>query len=81
MAEPFPADPIRGACPSCGTTVLFPRLHGLVPGSTVSCDCHRCGHKVSVVHSGPPRPSAARRAAVLFVAVVVTAAAILALVL
>jgi len=81
MTEPFPAEPIRAACPSCGTSVLFPRLHGLVPGSTVSCDCPHCGRKVSVVHFGAPHPSRARRAAVLLVALVVIAAAVLALVL
>lgn len=81
MVEPFPADPIRAACPGCGTTVLFPRLYGLAPGTTMSSDCPRCGRKVSVVNSGAPHPSAARRAAVLLVALVVIAAAVLALVL
>jgi len=81
MAEPFPAEPIRAACPSCGTSVLFPRLSGLAPGSTVSCDCSRCGRKVSVVNSGAPHPSKARRATVLLVALVVIAAVALALVL
>src|SRR5262245_21392092 len=81
MAEPFPAQPIRAACPSCGNSVLFPRLHGLAPGSTVSCDCPRCGRKVSVVNSGAPHPSKARRAAVLLVALVVIAPVVLVLVL
>src|SRR5262245_210120 len=81
MAEPFPAEPIRAVCPSCGMTVLFPRLRGLAPGSTVSCDCPRCGRKVSVVSSGALHPSAARRAAVLLVALVVFAAVVLALLL
>jgi hypothetical protein len=81
MAEPFPADPIRAACPGCGTAVLFPRLHGLAPGSTMSCDCPGCGRKVSVVISGAPLPSKARRAAVLLVALGVIAAVVLALVL
>jgi hypothetical protein len=81
MAEPFPAEPIDAACPSCGASVLFPRFHGLAPGSTVSCDCPRCGRKVSVVNSGVPHPSVARRAAVLLVALVVVAAVVLALVL
>lgn len=81
MAEPFPAEPIYAACPSCGTSVLFPRLHGLAPGSKVSCDCPGCGREVSVVNSGAPHPSAARRAAVLLVAIVVIAAAVLALLL
>jgi endogenous inhibitor of DNA gyrase (YacG/DUF329 family) len=81
MAEPFPAEPIRAACPSCGTPVLFPRLHGLAPGSTVSCDCPRCGRKVSVVNTGASHPSKARRAAVLLVALAVIVAVIMALVL
>jgi endogenous inhibitor of DNA gyrase (YacG/DUF329 family) len=81
MAEPFPAEPIRVACPSCGTSVLFPRLLGLAPGSTVSCDCPRCGRKVSVVNPGAPHPSKARRAAVLLVALVVIATVVFALVL
>jgi endogenous inhibitor of DNA gyrase (YacG/DUF329 family) len=81
MAEPFPAEPVRAACPRCGTSVLFPRLRGLAPGSTVSCDCPRCGRQVSVVDAGAPHPSEARRAAVLLVAIVVIAAVALALVL
>jgi hypothetical protein len=47
----------------------------------MSCDCPSCGHEVSVAISGAPRPSAARRAAVLIVALVVIAAVVLALVL
>ena len=81
MTEPFPAEPIRAACPSCGMSVLFPRLLGLAPGSTVSCHCPRCGHKVSVVNSGAPHSSAARRFAGLLVALAVIAAVVLALVL
>jgi len=81
MAEPFPAEPIRAACPGCGAPVLFPRLPGLPPGSTVSCDCPRCGRKVSVVNSGAPRPSKSQRAAALLVALVVIVAVALALVL
>jgi endogenous inhibitor of DNA gyrase (YacG/DUF329 family) len=81
MAEPFPAEPIRAACPICGTSVLFPRLHGLSPGSTLSCDCPQCGRNVSVVTSGALLPSKARRAAVLLVAIVVIAAGFLALLL
>jgi hypothetical protein len=81
MAAPFPAEPIRTACPSCGTSVLFPRLHGLAPDSTVSCDCPRCGRKVCVVNSGAPHPSKARRAAVLVVALAVVATVVLLLVL
>ena len=81
MAEPFPAEPICAACPNCGMSVLFPRLHGLAPGSTVSCDCPRCGRKVSVVNSGAPHASKARRAAVLLVALVVIAAVVLSLVM
>lgn len=81
MAEPFPAEPIRAACPGCGTSVLFPRLHGLAPGSTVSCDCPQCGRKVSVVNPGAAHPSQAQRAAVLLTAIVVIAAVVLALVL
>jgi hypothetical protein len=81
MAEPFPAEPIRATCPGCGEPVLFPRLHGLAPGSTVSCDCPACGRKVSVAHPGAPQPSTGMRAAVLLVALAVIAAVALALVL
>ena len=76
MADPFPAKPVRAACPSCGTSVLFPRLRALAPSSTVSCDCPRCGRKVSVVNLGAPHPSKARRAAVLIVALVAIAAVV-----
>jgi endogenous inhibitor of DNA gyrase (YacG/DUF329 family) len=78
MAKPFPAEPIRATCPSCGTPVLFPRLHGLAHGSTVSCDCPQCGRKVSVISSGALHASKAQRAAVLVVALVAIAATVLA---
>jgi len=75
--DPFPDDPIRTPCPGCRTTVLFPRLLNIQPGTSMSCNCTRCGHRVTIVVQSGSHPSRARSLAVLFVAICLIAGVVL----
>lgn len=78
--NPFPDDPIRVPCPGCGAPVLFPRLADLAPGTVMSCNCPRCGQRVSSLTPLGSPPSRGRRIGVLVVAVVVAVVVVLLLV-
>ena len=72
VEDTFTRGPVRVPCPECGEPVLFPpMLSNLPAGTTMSCDCLRCGARV--VASPPVQPPAPRvgRAVIIGILIVV----------